>query len=115
MAACSVVRTRGNDSAPADDRRNARAALEEIALLNGKRPVVREPLAAVVAGEDDERIALAAGSLERLQHASDARIHVAHHRREDLRRSALHHRPRPVILVADRFILGALPWRMRAV
>ena len=49
---------RPDHARPAHDRRNAQAAFPEVPLLERERPVERIPLAAVVAGEDDQRVAI---------------------------------------------------------
>jgi hypothetical protein len=46
-------RSRRDPTGPAQDRRNAKAAFKQFALHAGERPSIGEPLAAVVAGEDD--------------------------------------------------------------
>ena len=70
-----------DDARPADDRRHPRTAFDQIHLPARERPVERVPLAAVVAREDHERLAIEIRPLERLEHAADARVHALHHRR----------------------------------
>ena len=48
---------RPRSARPADDQGHADAAFEQLALHPGERPHVGEALAAIVAGEDDDRVA----------------------------------------------------------
>src|SRR5678815_3712248 len=98
-----------NRPGPPDDRRNSNAALPQIKLLKGERPVVRVALTAVVAGEDHQRVAFEPGATQRFQHAPDAGVHALHHGRVNLQRSAIHHRTLAMTCVADGLVFGAFP------
>lgn len=74
---------------PAQHRGHADAALLERALVAGQRPVVGEPLAAVVAGEEDQGVLLLARPLQRLQDLADRAVQVLDHLRVLLDRAAV--------------------------
>ena len=66
----------------------------EIQLLERERPVERVALAAVVAREDHERVALEPRAPQRGEHAADTVVHAAHHRGVSAERAAVRHRAR---------------------
>jgi hypothetical protein len=74
---------------PAHDRRNAEAAFEQFLLHAGERPSIGKPLAAVVAGEDDDGIVCETACVERLQHSTDIDVQALHHGGVGLLRAAV--------------------------
>ena len=74
---------------PRGKQRHANAALEQVHLLADERPGVGEALAAVVAGEHDQRVLRGAGRLQRVEDPADAFVHVMNHRAIGLDRAAV--------------------------
>jgi len=72
-------RPRRDTSGPAHDRWNAKAAFEQFLLHAGERLRLREPLAAVVTGEDHNGVICEAGRIERLQHSANIHVQALYH------------------------------------
>ena len=70
-----------NAAGPLDDRRHADAAFPDRPLPVEQRPAVRQPLAAVVVREDDDRVVGQPESRDGLQNPADAAVHGFEHRR----------------------------------
>ena len=97
---------------PACDVRHPDAPFEEIHLLADERPVIREALAAVVAREDDQRVALGADRRERLEYPADAFVHLPDHRQVRGKRAAIRmHDARDA--PRFRFVLARFPRPVR--
>src|SRR5215471_17755029 len=73
---------------PAADLRHPQPALQQIELAADKWPDFRKPLAAVIAGEYDERVVVARPLANCIKHAADAGIQGLHHFAVDARVSA---------------------------
>src|SRR5262249_40840662 len=102
-----------NPTGPARNRWDTKAAFEQFTLHAGVRPDLGEPLATVVAGEDDDRVVGKAVHVERLQDAADIAVEALHHRNVGLLRAAV-----AVKDIANPFrlglVVGAFPgpmWR----
>ena len=72
-------------SRPADDRRDSNSPLVQGHFPRREWPVEGVALPTVVAGEDDQRLALQFCSLERAQDPADPGVQAGHHLSEDLR------------------------------
>src|SRR5215510_11671224 len=96
---------------PTSDRRDAKAAFEQLLLHTRERPIVGEALAAVIAGEDDYCIAGQTARVERLQHSANVGIQALHHRCVGPLRATV-----AMDDVADSprlgLVVGAFPWPM---
>ena len=83
---------------PPADLRHPEPAFQQVELAADKRPDFRKPLAAIVAGEHDERIVAAGRLPHRVEHAADAGVEDLHHLAVDAGVAALGdlgaHRPR---------------------
>ena len=100
---------------PARDTRHADAAFGEVHLAADQRPVVGETLAAVVAGEHDQRVVAQATRIERIEHAADAFVHLADHLVVDMDRAAIQVRQRGTGDLRHRATVPRLPRPMRRV
>ena len=90
VIATSSLTVSGLDArGPTDEPRNAESAFEEFGLDAGERPRVGEALTAIVAGENDDGIVGEAGIVERLQNASNLKIHRLHHPRIGAHRATI--------------------------
>jgi hypothetical protein len=76
-------------SRPTCDARHADAALGQVHLAADQRPVVAEALAAVVAGEHDQRVIAQARGVEGIEHAANTFVHLADHLVIDVDRAAV--------------------------
>ena len=75
-----VADAAGRDAGrPMRDPRHANAAFGQVHLAAHQRPVVAEALAAVVAGEDDQRVVQLPGFLQRIDDPANAFVHVVDH------------------------------------
>jgi hypothetical protein len=99
---------------PSRYRWNAKTAFEQLALHAGEWPSIRKPLAAIVAGEDHDRLACKSSRIERLEHPADIRIQALHHGGVCPLRAAVAVRE-PAGPDSPRLglVIGALPWPMR--
>ena len=68
-----------DDSGPVRDIRHPYAAFGQVHLAADQRPVVRETLTAVVAGEDDQRVVELTVFLQRVDEPANAFVHVVDH------------------------------------
>src|SRR5690606_39331292 len=66
---------RGDPAGPANDGRYAQSTFEQLGLLAGERPGVAEALAAVVAGEHNDRVAVEAQFGEPGEHPTGYVLH----------------------------------------
>ena len=69
----------GNARGPTNQRRNAQSPFQQFGLAAGERPRIREALAAVVAGKDDDGVLDEPMRVERRQHAADLAVHRRDH------------------------------------
>ncbi len=72
----------------ANDSRNPNAALQQVAFFAHERPHAGKTLAAVVAGEDHDRVIRNAGSVQGSQDTAYTVVHRAHHFRIGRQRAA---------------------------
>ena len=79
MQCCSLTPPGGDRGRPVRDPGHADAAFGQVHLAADQRPVVGEALAAVVAGEDHQRVVRQAAASQRVQHPADAFVHVVDH------------------------------------
>ena len=109
IATCVAGSVSRQASGPGHDRRNSQTTLEQLCLPAGERPGVGESLAAVVAGEDDDRVVREAMHPERLDHAADLHVHCLDHPLIGLLRPAVivpqvrRSEPRRLGLISGRF------------
>ncbi len=104
---------RRNHAAPPNNRGHTNAAFQQVTFVTRKRPLIRESFAAIVTGEDHQRVPFEPCAAQRLQHATNASVHALHHGCVNLQRAAIHHRTLAVAGVPDGLVFGAFPRRMR--
>src|SRR5579883_1264842 len=66
----SADRAGGDVARPAENRRDAQPPFQQFSLFSGEWPGVGEPLAAIVAGEDHDRVARDPRRIERIEHTA---------------------------------------------
>src|SRR5260370_39408260 len=110
-----IRRLAGHDATrPPADLRHPDPAFQQIKFAADEWPDLGETLAAIVAGENDERLAPGRVALHRGDNPSDAGIEHLHHLAIDTRRSALDDLvPIDLALARRRFNHSASPWPMR--
>src|SRR5690606_34686898 len=81
--------SRGDPAGPANDGRYAQSTFEQLGLLAGERPGVAEALAAVVAGEHNDRVAVEAQFGEPGEYPTDVVVQRLHHLRVPLERATI--------------------------
>src|SRR5206468_10659586 len=103
------------DARPADDSGDTNTALVKVELFPGKWPVKRKPFTAVVAGKNNESIAIEAHRSEHIENASDTVVQTLYYLGVGFERSA---RDKTVIAPFEGFahsnIAGAFPRPVRS-
>src|SRR5215831_21290826 len=64
---------------PAEHRRDAQPAFQQLRFPPGERPCVSIAFTTIVAGKNDDRVLGYPVRIERLQHAADLEIHLLDH------------------------------------
>src|SRR5690348_9331718 len=101
---------------PVEDCWYAQSSLEQFCLSAGKRPCIRKALAAVVAGEDDDRVLEDAVGTQCLCHTADLKVHALNHALICFLRAAIEiGQPATFKALRFRLVSGSLPRPVRGI